>query len=313
MTRHIVFVCLFLGFSAGAQSSNTTDDCRRVPLNLNDSRLCCDELQKQLATANCSSDANSNKTSDGGVCTAAATHADPQNLSELLLNHNFQYGVCCGSGLMLVVVLVLLACFRCCARKISKKRKALREHVTFNENGMSARSRTIDYAGTGGDAEARRDDMEGNQAQVEDDYLVPVEMQNEIQPGTTSGRENSAERREGHAIYNKDDRERLVPSNTTTLERDAADADVAIDLDEDNDYREYSTPFDKEMGKVPIDVQKYHYHQLYRMYENCIQGRVYMNLTANNNERDKQRGSETDAKDGALEECPSSPNYINVE
>ena len=191
---------------------------------------------------------------------------------------------------MLFVVLVLLACFRCCARKISKKKKALREDVTFNEYGMSARSKTTtDYGGTGEDAEARRDDMEGNQAQNEDDYLVPVEMQNEIQPGTISGRENSAEQRDG------------------------ADADVAMDLDEDNDDREYSTPFDKIMGKVPIDVQKYRYHQLDRMYENCIQGRVYMNLTANNNKGDKQGGSETDAKDGALEECPSSPNYIYVE
>ncbi|XP_068701657.1 uncharacterized protein [Montipora foliosa] len=278
MTRHIVLVCLFLGFSAGAESSNTT-----------------------------------------GVSTVAATQADRPNASvwdqikKLLGNQTFLYGVCFGSGLMLVVVLVLLACFRCCARKISKKKKALREDVTFNEYGMSARSKPIDYGGTGKGAEPRRDDMEGNQAQVEDDYLVPVEIQNEIQPGTTSGRENSAERREGHAIYNNQDKERLVPSNTATLERDAADADVAMDLDEDNDDREYSTPFDKEMGKVPIDVQKYHYHQLDRMYENCIQGRVYMNLTANNNKGDKQGGSETDAKDRDLEECPSSPNYINVE
>ncbi|XP_068720288.1 uncharacterized protein [Montipora capricornis] len=312
MTRHIVLVCLFLGFSAGAESSNTTDHNGTIhlsPSDFTDCRSCCDH---------CSSDENSNPTSNKGVSTAAATQADRQNvferdeIKELLLNQTFLYGVCCGAGLMMFVVWVLLA-FYCCARKISKKKKALREDVTFNEYGMSVRGKTIDYAGTGEDAEARRDDMEGNQAQVEDDYLVPVEMQNEIQPGTTSGRENSAERREGHAIYDNDGGERLVPSNTTTLERDAADADVAMDLDEDNDDREYSTPFDKEMGKVPIDVQKYCYHQLDRVYENCIQGRVYMNLTANNNEGDKQGGSETDAKDGALEECPSSPNYINVE
>lgn len=287
MTRHIVFVCLFLGFSAGAVRSNTEDHngTRHLPpSDLTDCRSCCD---------NCSSDENSNPTSNKGLSTTTATHAYRQNASvrdkigELLLNHNFQYGVCSGSGLMLLVVLVLLACFRCCARKISKKKKALREDVTFSEYGMSARSKTTDYGGTGEDAEARRDDMEGNQAQNEDDYLVPVEMQNEIQPGTTSGRENSAE------------------------QRDAADAVVAMDLDEDNDDREYSTPFDKEMGKVPIDVQKYRYHQLDRMYENCIQGRVYMNLTVNNNKG--EGGSETDAKDGALGECPSSPNYINVE
>lgn len=170
----------------------------------------------------------------------------------------------------------------------------MEEPVISNESGTKKKEKLVSIKC--GTTEVvvlpNTDNTEDNQGEIEEaEYLVPVEDQNK-------GHEN---------LYDNDTEQRPLDDNPTSPACVDNGVEVVIDVDEDNNDREYSTPFDRETGKQPIDLRKYRYEELSRVYENCLEDRSYMDLSLQENEKETDEQSSTSKDD-----CPPSPGYINV-
>ena len=228
---------------------------------------------------------------------------------QLLRDPAFLYGVAFGACCMLIVVLLLLLVY-CCVKRLAERKEDLEEPVISNESGTKKKERlvSIKYETTEEVALPNKDNAEDYQGEIEEaEYLEPVEVYTVMQPVLTSECKKIDDQNEGQeSIYDNDKKQKPLDGDPTSPPYVDSGVEVVIDVDEDNNEREYSTPFDKGTGKQPIDPRKYRYEGLSRVYENCHEDRSYMNLKLEDEKTtDKQNNASKD-------ECPPSPGYINV-
>ncbi|XP_067040739.1 uncharacterized protein [Acropora muricata] len=214
---------------------------------------------------------------------------------QLLQTPTFLYGAAFGACCILIVVFVLSLVY-CCLKRLAERKEDLEEAFIYDESGTKKKEKLVSIKCETTEVVALpntyTDNTEDNLREIEEaEYLVPLEDQNE-------GQEN---------LYDNATEQRPLDGNPTSPSCVENGEEVVIDVDKDNDEREYSTPFDKGTGKQPIDPTKYCYEGLSRVYENCSEDRSYMNLNLQENEK------ETDEQSSASkDDCPPSPGYVNV-
>jgi len=210
----------------------------------------------------------------------------------------FLYGAASGAGLLLFLVTVLWVVY--CRVKKRRKSKTLNDRAGVEaEWGLTEKLVSVTDQET---TQPLRVDDEVVVVQdeiEEDEYVTPVAVQAETQPASQHNVAADETRTDGPVYANADGRS----------------ADVEGENDSDDQDKEDSTPFQKGVVHYQNSA-KSRYQDLKRIYENCMDGKVYMNL------REQNKGSNTlpiqdDKKNGVSTEKgstarPSSVAYVNL-